>query len=356
MFMQLLQYLTIPVSEMFRDPGTSWRCARKWCRCCAPIRRSRSGSPAAARARRCIPWPSCCARRGLLERTIIYATDINPHSLDKAKQGIYSMQSMREYTANYRRPAAARLAEYYTAAYGNAIFDSSLRENVTFADHSLATDSVFSETQLVSCRNVLIYFNKDLQDRALGLFHESLCHRGFLVLGSKESVDFSAYSDVSSRWSSLNGSTVMNGVRAVVIGASAGGVTALFTVLGALPAGFAIPVLCVLHLPDDRHSQLAEVLQRRLQRPVCEAATRPSRRADLWPGRATTCRWSGRSLSLSQEAGHFSRPAIDYLFASAADAYGDGPAGVLLTGANEDGAQGLPTSRTAGPDRRPGPS
>ncbi|MNN93546.1 CheR methyltransferase, SAM binding domain [compost metagenome] len=73
--------------------------------------------------------------------------------------------------------------------------DSSLRDNVTFADHSLATDSVFSETQLVSCRNVLIYFNKELQDRALGLFHESLCHRGFLVLGSKESVDFSAYSD-----------------------------------------------------------------------------------------------------------------------------------------------------------------
>jgi hypothetical protein len=181
-------------------------------------------------------------------------------------------------TAGRRR---SDFAEYYTAAYGNAIFDSSLRDNVTFADHSLATDSVFSETQLVSCRNVLIYFNKDLQDRALGLFHESLCHRGFLVLGSKESVDFSAYSDVSSRWSSPNGSTVMNGVRAVVIGASAGGVTALFTVLGALPAGFAIPVLCVLHLPDDRHSQLAEVLQRRLHGRCARHATRPCARADL---------------------------------------------------------------------------
>ena len=103
---------------------------------------------------------------------------------------------MQTYAENYRKAGGRRdLSEYYTAAYGNAIIDSSLRENVTFADHSLATDSVFSETQLVSCRNVLIYFNKALQDRALGLFHESLCHRGFPVLGSKESLDFSAYSE-----------------------------------------------------------------------------------------------------------------------------------------------------------------
>lgn len=85
-------------------------------------------------------------------------------------------------------------ARLWSAAYDYAIFDKTLRENVTFADHSLATDSVFSETQLISCRNVLIYFNKKLQDRAFGLFHESLCHRGFLVLGSKETLDFSAYS------------------------------------------------------------------------------------------------------------------------------------------------------------------
>lgn len=133
---------------------------------------------------------------GLLERTIIYATDINPSSLEKAKQGIYTVQNMREYAQNYRKAGGRRdFSDYYTCAYGNAIVDSSLRDNVTFADHSLATDSVFSETQLVSCRNVLIYFNKTLQDRAFGLFHESLCHRGFLVLGSKETLDFSSYAD-----------------------------------------------------------------------------------------------------------------------------------------------------------------
>ncbi|MBF8720014.1 MULTISPECIES: chemotaxis protein CheB [Pseudomonas] len=137
----------------------------------------------------------------------------------------------------------------------------------------------------------------------------------------------------------------MNGVQAVVIGASAGGVAALFTVLGALPEGFDIPVLCVLHLPDDRHSQLAGVLQRRLRRPVREACDKARIEPGLiyvaGPGYHLSVE-RDRSLSLSQEEPvHFSRPAIDFLFQSAADAYGPGLLGVLLTGANEDGAQGL---------------
>jgi chemotaxis protein methyltransferase CheR len=195
-FMQLLQYLTIPVSEMFRDPGhflalreevvphlKTWPSIKIWIAGCS------TGEEVYSMA-------ILLREEGLLERTIIYATDINPSSLEKAKQGIYSMQNMREYTENYQKAGGRRaFSDYYTAAYGNAIIDSSLRENVTFADHSLATDSVFSETQLISCRNVLIYFNKTLQDRAFGLFHDSLCHRGFLVLGSKETLDFSAYAN-----------------------------------------------------------------------------------------------------------------------------------------------------------------
>lgn len=195
-FMQLLQFLTIPVSEMFRDPEhflavrrevvpllRTWPSLKVWIAGCS------TGEEVYSMA-------ILLREEGLLERTILYATDINPHSLEKAKQGIYPLKAMQTYAENYRKAGGRRdFSEYYTAAYGNAIIDSSLRENVTFADHSLATDSVFSETQLVSCRNVLIYFNKALQDRALGLFHESLCHRGFLVLGSKESLDFSAYSE-----------------------------------------------------------------------------------------------------------------------------------------------------------------
>lgn len=137
----------------------------------------------------------------------------------------------------------------------------------------------------------------------------------------------------------------MSGVRAVVIGASAGGVAALFQVLGTLPSAFAIPVLCVLHLPDDRRSQLAGVLQRRLHRPVCEARDKESISSGqiyvAGPGYHLSVE-RDLTLSLSQEEPvHFSRPAIDFLFISAADAYGDGLLGVLLTGANEDGARGL---------------
>ncbi|MBJ9977305.1 chemotaxis protein CheB [Pseudomonas sp. S75] len=137
----------------------------------------------------------------------------------------------------------------------------------------------------------------------------------------------------------------MNSVRAVVIGASAGGVAALFEVLGGLPKGFEPPVLCVLHLPGDRPSQLAEVLQQRLQRPVREACDKEP----VEPGRIYVAGPAYHlsierdfSLSLSQEAPvHFSRPAIDVLFHSAADVYGEGLLGIVLTGANEDGARGL---------------
>ncbi|BBR54404.1 MULTISPECIES: chemotaxis protein CheB [Pseudomonas] len=144
----------------------------------------------------------------------------------------------------------------------------------------------------------------------------------------------------------------MSGVAAVVIGASAGGVSALLQVLGGLPEGFAIPVLCVLHLPDDRHSQLATVLQRRLHRPVHEARDK-ERIVDgviyvAGPGYHLSIE-RDLTLSLSQEDPvHFSRPAIDFLFQSAADAYGAGLLGVLLTGANEDGAEGLLQIKNSG--------
>ena len=135
------------------------------------------------------------------------------------------------------------------------------------------------------------------------------------------------------------------GIEAIVIGASAGGVEALLTIFAALPDGFGLPILAVLHLPDERRSQLAEVFGRRLSMPVVEARDKEV----IMPG---TLYFAGpryhlsveqdRSLSLSQEERvHHSRPAIDYLFASAADTYGKGLLAILLTGANHDGARGL---------------
>jgi chemotaxis protein methyltransferase CheR len=192
-FMQLLQYLTIPTSEMFRDPSyflalrehvvphlQTYPSLKIWIAGCS------TGEEVYSMA-------ILLKEEGLLERSIIYATDINPQSLDRARKGVYPLDRMRAYTASYQMSGGRRaFSDYFTAAYDSALFDRSLIENVSFADHSLATDSVFSETHLVSCRNVLIYFNRKLQDRALGLFHESLCHRGFIGLGSKESIEFSA--------------------------------------------------------------------------------------------------------------------------------------------------------------------
>ena len=195
-FAQLLQYLTIPVTEMFRDPEY-WQAVREQV---VPFLKTYPSLKI---------WVAGCStgeevyslaillhEEGLLERTMLYATDINPVSLDAARRGVFPLDRMRLFTENYQKSGGKRaFSDYYTAAYGGALFERMLVENVTFADHSLATDSVFSETHFVSCRNVMIYFNRRLQNRVLGLFHESLCHRGFLGLGSKESIDFSSYAN-----------------------------------------------------------------------------------------------------------------------------------------------------------------
>jgi len=195
-FPALLDYLTVQVSEMFRDPSY-FRSLREQV---VPLLRT---------------WPSlkiwvagCSAgeevyslaillrEEGLLERTLIYATDINAHALQRAEAGVYELDRIAGFSANHQRSGArGSLSDFYTAAYGRAVFDKSLKKHIVFSDHSLATDSVFAEVQLVSCRNVLIYFNRELQDRALGLFREALCRQGFLGLGSRESLRFSRHAD-----------------------------------------------------------------------------------------------------------------------------------------------------------------
>nr|WP_249037267.1 MULTISPECIES: CheR family methyltransferase [unclassified Massilia] len=193
-FAQLLQFLTIPVTEMFRDPDYYLALRRQ----VVPFLKTYPSLKL---------WVAGCStgeevyslaillhEEGLLDRSLIYATDINQESLEAARRGVMPLERMRLYTENYQKAGGAKaFSDYYTAAYGGALFERSLVENVTFADHSLATDSVFAETHFISCRNVMIYFNRRLQNRVLGLFHESLVHRGFLGLGSKESIDFSSY-------------------------------------------------------------------------------------------------------------------------------------------------------------------
>ncbi len=195
-FPTLLDYLTVQVSEMFRDPAYFLAFRQK----VVPLLRTYpslkvwiAGCSTGEEA-----WSFAILLReeGLLARTLIYATDINPRALAEAEDGVYALDRIAGFTENHRRSGAtASLSTYYTAAYGRAVFDKSLREQIVFSDHSLATDSVFAEMQMISCRNVLIYFTNDLQERAVGLFREALCRKGFLGVGAKETLRFSSHAD-----------------------------------------------------------------------------------------------------------------------------------------------------------------
>jgi len=193
-FINLLQSLTIAVSEMFRDPSFFFSLREN----VVPLLKTYPSLKI---------WVAGCStgeevyslaillqEEELLDRTILYATDINPRSLEKAKAGVYGLKEIQGYAQNYQLSGGKRsLTDYYTPDRDTVRFDRALTNNVTFTDHSLVTDSVFSETHLISCRNVLIYFDRELQNRAFSLFHESLNRKCFLGLGSQETIRLSKY-------------------------------------------------------------------------------------------------------------------------------------------------------------------
>lgn len=195
-FADAMQYFTVQVSEMFRDPSyflalrehvlpvlKTYPSIKVWVAGCS------SGEEVWSLA-------ILLAEEDLLDRAVIYATDINPEALAKAEHGTFAADRLAAFSRNYLAAGGrGSLSDYYTSAYGNAMFDRRLKKPMVFADHSLATDAVFSEVHLVSCRNVLIYFNRELQDRAVGLFRDALVRKGFLGLGSKESLQFGAHAD-----------------------------------------------------------------------------------------------------------------------------------------------------------------
>jgi chemotaxis protein methyltransferase CheR len=195
-FPALLDFLTVQVSEMFRDPGY-FRALRRdvvpMLRTYPSLKLWVAGCSAGEEA---YSLAILLQEENLLSKSLIYATDINPRMLQSAAAGIYDVDRIAGFTANHQKSGGtSSLSDYYTAAYGRAVFDKSLKEHIVFSDHSLATDSVFAEVHLVSCRNVLIYFNRELQDRAVNLFRESLCRQGFLGIGAKESIRFTSHAD-----------------------------------------------------------------------------------------------------------------------------------------------------------------
>jgi chemotaxis protein methyltransferase CheR len=207
LFPQLLRFLTVQVTEMFRDAGFFRELRER----IVPILRTYPSLKV---------WIAGCSsgeefyslailfrEEGLFDRTIFYATDINSAALRQAESGIYPLERAAAFSEAYQAAGGrGSLSEYYSAAYGSVVFDRSLAKRAVFSDHSLSTDSVFAEVHLTTCRNVLIYFDRPLQDRAIGLFRDSLVRRGFLGLGSRESLmlsshraDFSEF-DAAQRW------------------------------------------------------------------------------------------------------------------------------------------------------------
>jgi len=130
----------------------------------------------------------------IYDRCLIYATDINDANLKKARKGIYPLKLMQTYTSNYIMAGGTQsFSHYYTAAYDRAIFKASLRNNIVFAQHNLATDASFNEFNVIICRNVMIYFNKELQAHVHHLLYESLAMFRILGIGAKETLRFSPH-------------------------------------------------------------------------------------------------------------------------------------------------------------------
>ncbi|TDW99845.1 CheR family methyltransferase [Dinghuibacter silviterrae] len=204
-FPRFLQYVTVNVTEMFRDPGfykalreniipqlASYPFIKIWHAGCS------TGEEVYSMA-------ILLQEEGLLERTKLYATDINSYVLGKAKQGIFPLRYMQEYTRNYRNSGGKEVfSGYYTARYDNVVFDASLKKNMVFALHNLASDGSFNEFNLILCRNVMIYFDRTFQQRCVRLFQQSLCLLGYLGLGTKESLAFNDpqrnFEEVDARW------------------------------------------------------------------------------------------------------------------------------------------------------------
>ncbi|WP_214227308.1 protein-glutamate O-methyltransferase CheR [Pedobacter sp. B4-66] len=195
-FKRFVEQITVNVTEMFRDPSFfktlrdvvlpklgTYPFIRIWLAGCSTGEEAYSIS-------------IILKELNLLHKSLIYATDLNPIVLEKAAQGMFGMNSMKQYSENYILSGGLKdFSSYYTANYSLAKFDDELKSKIIFSTHNLVSDYSFNEFQLILCRNVLIYFDRELQQKVLNLFDESLEELGYLALGSKETINFSGITD-----------------------------------------------------------------------------------------------------------------------------------------------------------------
>lgn len=191
-FKRFVRNLSVHVTEMFRDPDFFKAFRESIIPYLQTFPFIKIWSAGVSSGEEVYSLAILLKEEGLYDRARIYATDFSDTILEKAEKGIYPADLIKESTRNYQSSGGkSSFGNYYYAGYDSAIFDRTLRQNIVFANHNMVTDAVFGEMDLILCRNVLIYFTTELQNKVLALFSESLRPNGFLCLGSKETLDFS---------------------------------------------------------------------------------------------------------------------------------------------------------------------
>ncbi|MFT5821151.1 MAG: chemotaxis protein methyltransferase CheR [Crocinitomix sp.] len=195
-FNYFLEEVTVNVTEMFRDPSFFRAIREQVIPQLKTYPNIRIWHAGCSTGEEVYSMAILLEEEGLLERSLLYATDINQHVLEQAKSMKFNIDLMSDYASNYLAAGGKEeFSKYYTAQYGKAVFNDRLKQRMVFSTHNLVNDQSFNEFNLVICRNVLIYFNRELQDNVIGLFTNSVSPLGFLALGSKESLSFSKHEE-----------------------------------------------------------------------------------------------------------------------------------------------------------------
>ena len=199
---RFVEEITVNVTEMFRDPSFYKSVREEILPVLGTKPFIRIWHAGCSTGEEVFSMAILLKEANLLRKSLLYATDLNPSVLDKVRKGIFPLQQMKQYSESYIASGGTEdFSQYYTANYGHAKFDQELSEKIIVSTHNLVSDSSFNEFDLILCRNVLIYFDKDLQDRVLKLFDASLGSLGYLALGTKETLKFSL---VQNKFKQLN--------------------------------------------------------------------------------------------------------------------------------------------------------
>ncbi len=188
-FQEFLEEITVNVTEMFRDPTFYKALSTQVLPYLSTYQHIKIWSAGCSTGEEVYSLAILLRESGLRRRSFIYGTDINTEVLKEARMGIYSLRKIKSYAENYQMAdLPGSITDHFTILYDAATIHSEIKQNTLFSVHNLVSDTVFNEFQMITCRNVFIYFESELQEIILDLFHRSLCPLGFLCLGSKEAI------------------------------------------------------------------------------------------------------------------------------------------------------------------------